>query len=196
MDLVKLKSVLESLLFISGEPIQASRLAKICNIPKNDIDAALRELGKDYEEGKRGFIVIFKEDYVQLATSPLNQEFVGQLVSGELGSELSHSALETLSIVAYRGPIPRVQIEAIRGVNCSYVLRSLLLRGLIERKEAADIRGYLYEISFDFLKKMGVGRAEELPDWEKLSKNEKVEELLRVNFQESEKDDSSIQAEA
>ncbi len=187
MELLKLKSVIESLLFISGEPIRASRLAKICNIPKNDIEAAILELERDYEQEKRGLMIISKEDSVQLATRPENQEFVNQLVSGELGAELSRSALETLSIVAYRGPISRVQIEAIRGVNCSYVLRSLLLRGLVERKEAADIRGYLYEISFNFLKNLGVGSVKDLPEWDKLSKNEKVAELLDINLQESEK---------
>lgn len=192
MELMKLKSVIESLLFISGEPIRTSRLAKICNIPKNDIEAAIRELERNYEREKRGLMIISKEDSVQLATRPENQEFVNQLVSGELGAELSRSALETLSIVAYRGPIPRVQIEAIRGVNCSYVLRSLLLRGLIERKEVADIRGYLYEISFSFLKNLGIGSIKDLPEWDKLSKNEKVIELLNINFQESEKDIPSL----
>lgn len=192
MELMKLKSVIESLLFISGEPIRTSRLAKICNIPKNDIEAAIRELERNYEREKRGLMIISKEDSVQLATRPENQEFVNQLVSGELGAELSRSALETLSIVAYRGPIPRVQIEAIRGVNCSYVLRSLLLRGLIERKEVADIRGYLYEISFSFLKNLGIGSIKDLPEWDKLSKNEKVIELLDTNFQESEKDIPSL----
>ena len=192
MELMKLKSVVESLLFISGEPIRTPRLAKICNIPKNDIEAAIRELEQDYEREKRGLMIISKEDSVQLATRPENQEFVNQLVSGELGSELSRSALETLSIVAYRGPIPRVQIEAIRGVNCSYVLRSLLLRGLVDRKEVADIRGYLYEISFSFLKNLGIGNVKDLPEWEKLSKNEKVTELLDINLQDSEKDMLSL----
>lgn len=186
MEPKKLKSILESLLFISGEPIRTSRLAKICDIPKNDIETALGELEQDFKREERGLMIIFKEDLVQLATDPQNQEFVNQLVSGELGSDLSRSALETLSIVAYRGPISRVQIEAIRGVNCSYVLRSLLLRGLVERKEESDVRGYLYEISFNFLKNLGIGNVKDLPEWEKLSKNEKVAELLKTNLQEPE----------
>lgn len=195
MDSIKLKSIIESLLFISGEPIQIARLAKICNIPKNEIEAALRELDQDYEQGKRGLMIMFKTDFVQLGTRPENQEFVNQLVSGELGSELSRSALETLSIVAYRGPIPRLQIEAIRGVNCSYALRSLLLRGLVERKEVADIRGYLYEISFIFLKNLGIGHVKELPDWEKMAKNEKISELLNADLQEPEKEAALAQTD-
>lgn len=178
MDTMKLKSILESLLFVSGEPIKISRLAKICNTGKNEIEGLLEAMEKDCDEQKRGLRIIRKADSVQLGTDPENAEYVNQLVSGEMSSELSKSALETLSIVAYRGPVTRVQIESIRGVNCSHVLRSLLVRGLVERGETADIRGYLYEISFDFLKTLGIQSASKLPDWKTLSQNEKVKELL------------------
>lgn len=178
MNAQNLKSAIESLLFVSGEPVKIAKLAKLCNAPKNEIAAEIEKLNEEYKQGNRGFAVVQKEDIVQLATNPENSEIVSQLVSGELDADLSRAALEVLSIVAYRGPATRAQIEAIRGVNCSYVLRSLLLRGLVERKDAADIRGYLYEISFDFLKTLGISNAKDLPDWEELSKNEKVEELL------------------
>lgn len=183
MDSQKIKSVLESLLFISGEPMKIGKIAKICNVSKDEIAAAVEKLNEDYQKEERGLAIIQKAEAVQLATNPKNSEFVSQLVSGEIGSELTRAALEVLSIVAYRGPITRTQIEAIRGVNCSYVLRSLLIRGLVERKETPDIRGYLYEISFDFLKSLGIKSVQELPDWENLSKNEKVEELLKENDQ-------------
>jgi segregation and condensation protein B len=174
----KLKSVLESLLFVSGEPLKLAKIANICKVSKNDVATEIEALNDDYKNSERGFAIIRKDDCVQLATNPENSQMVSQLVSGELGAELSRSALEVLSIVAYRGPITRAQIETIRGVNCSYVLRTLLIKGLIERKETADIRGFLYEISFDFLKSLGVTSVKDLPDWEELSKNEKVEELL------------------
>ena len=180
MDKLKLKSILESLLFISGESVTAQKLAKICGISKNEVEQAIDELEKEYQ-GNRGLRIISKGGSYQMVTSPEDSQFVNQLVSGELNTELSKSAIETLSIVAYRGPITRVQIEAIRGVNCSYVLRSLLMRGLVERRETADIRGYLYEISFDFLKYLGIQKNSDLPDWETLSKNEKVSELLSLN---------------
>jgi len=180
MEPNKIKSVIESLLFVSGEPLKIAKIAKICGSSKNEIFHGIEELNKDYQKEDRGFLIVEKEDSAQLATNPKNSEFVSQLVSGELDAELSRSALETLSIIAYRGPVTRVQIETIRGVNCSYVLRGLMIRGLIERKEAVDVRGYLYEISFDFLKSLGITSAKELPDWEGLSKNEKIEELLGV----------------
>jgi len=177
-----LKSQIESLLFVSGEPLKLAKVAKICEVPKDEILAEIEALNSEYREN-RGFMIVQKEDSVQLATNPQNSAFVSQLVAGEMDAELSRAALEVLSIVAYRGPITRMQIEAIRGVNCSYVLRNLLIRGLVERKDTADIRGYLYEISFDFLKTLGISNAKGLPDWEKLSKDEKVEEILNNNDQ-------------
>jgi segregation and condensation protein B len=181
MEKSKLKSVLESLLFISGEPVKIGKLAKICNTAKNDIEIALSEIEAEFQKEERGLIIIKKDDSVQLATNPKNSQYAAQMISGELNADLSRSSLETLSIIAYRGPVTRSQIEAIRGVNCSYVLRGLLMRRLAERREASDIRGYIYEISFDFLKKLGIGNVKNLPDWEILSKNEKVEELLSID---------------
>jgi segregation and condensation protein B len=188
----KLKSVLESLLFVSGEHLKLAKIAKICNVSKSEISTGIDELNDDYKNSERGFAIIRKDDSVQLATNPENSQTVSQLVSGELGSELSKSALEVLSIVAYRGPITRVQIETIRGVNCSYVLRSLLIKGLIERKETTDIRGFLYEISFDFLKSLGVTSVKDLPEWKELSKNEKVEDLLGDGKFESENEEQPV----
>lgn len=185
MNEEKLRSILESLLFVSGEPIKISRLARISGVGKNEIEKSLDVIEKDYKEQNKGLRIVKKGDSVQLATNPESAEFVKQLVSGEMSSELSKSALETLSIAAYRGPVTRIQIEAIRGVNCSYVLRSLLMRGLMERKESSDIRGYLYEISFDFLKTLGIQDAKNLPDWENLSKNEKVDEILSGDQREN-----------
>jgi len=187
----KLKSILESLLFVSGEPLKLTKIAKICNISKIEVISGIDDLNKDYQREERGFAIISKDDSVQLAINPKNTETVSQLVSGELGSEPTKSALEVLSIIAYRGPITRVQIEAIRGVNCSYVLRTLLIKGLIERKETSDIRGFLYEISFDFLKSLGLTSVKALPDWEELSKNEKLEELIGDEKIESESEEQS-----
>ncbi len=187
MDRKKLQSVIESLLFVSGEPVRVQKLAKIAGVSKNEAEAAVGGLAEKYSE-KSGLRIVKKGDSFQLATSPENDEFVSRLVSGELHSELSKSALETLSIVAYRGPVTRSQIEMIRGVDSSFVLRSLLLRSLVERKETSDVRGYIYEISFDFLKNLGLEKIEQLPSWDKLSRNEKVEELISEDQAEETKE--------
>ena len=170
MELEKLKSIIESVLFVSGEPITFNKLIKITNASEREIEDALIKLSEDYQIG-RGLRIIKIKDTVQMATNPDNANFVAKLIKGEIQENLSQAALETLSIVAYRGPISRAEIEAIRGVNCSFTLRSLLIRGLLERMENfKENRSYLYNISLDFLKKLGLESVEKLPDWELLSK--------------------------
>jgi segregation and condensation protein B len=101
------------------------------------------------------------------------------LIKNELQDSLSNAAAEVVSIVAYKGPISRIEIEAIRGVNCSYTLRSLLLRGLIERNDnPGDGRGYIYSISFDFLKKLGISDVKKLPDYDILSADERMGSII------------------
>ena len=177
MDIEKLKSIIESVLLISGEPIKVSKISKISGAPKPEVENALMLLQNEY--ANRGFAIIKKEDMVEISTNPENSEFVSELVKGEIQENLSQAALEVLSIVAYRSPITRSDIEAIRGVNSSFTLRSLLMRGLLERVEnPKDNRGYLYKISFDFMKSLGLDRIEKLPDWETLSKDERVDNII------------------
>lgn len=175
MEKGKLQSVIESVLFVSGEPMKLSRLAKVTDVTEEEIAEAVDGLNADYAAG-RGLVIVRIKDTVQLATSPDNASFVDELVKGEIQENLSQAALEVLSIVAYRGPMTRAEIEAIRGVNCSFTLRALLIRGLIDRTESLkDNRRYLYSISMDFLKKLGLDSVEKLPDWEALQKKETAE---------------------
>lgn len=172
-----LKSAIESLLFVSGEPLKIAKIAKICDIPRREIDTAVEALIAEYS-GDRGLRIVRKGEILQMTTASENFPFVNRLVSGEMSSDLSKSALQTLAIIAYRGTVTRLQIEAVRGVNCSYTLRGLLVRGLVERKESPGVRGYSYEISMDFLRYMGLQNINELPNWAELSKNETVESAL------------------
>ena len=179
MEPEKLKSIIESLLFLSGEPLKLSKISKVAGVSKAESENAILALQNDYALGKRGLIILKKEDEFQLATNPENAPFIDQLVKSEMQEALSRAALEVLSIVAYRGPITRSEIEAVRGVNSSYTVRSLMLRGLLERIEnPSDSRGYLYKISFDFLKKMGIDSVEKLPDFEILSKDERIDSII------------------
>ncbi|HCP08372.1 MAG TPA: SMC-Scp complex subunit ScpB [Candidatus Moranbacteria bacterium] len=178
MDITNLKSQIESILFISGDPVKISRIAKVTGAEIPEIENAILVLQGEYAE--KGMNILTKEDEVQMATNPENAGIVDQLVKSEIQENLSKAGLEVLAIVAYRGPITRVEIEAVRGVNCSFTLRSLLMRGLVERIDnPKDNRGYLYKISFEFLKKMGVDSVSQLPDFESLSKDERIESILR-----------------
>lgn len=179
MDIEKLKSIIESLLFISGESMKVSKIAKLSEAFKEDVENALMMLTADYAGSKRGFLILRKEDEVQLATSPDNALYVDKIVKSDLQEALSGASLEVLSIIAYRGPISRTEIEAIRGVNCTYTLRNLLMRGLVERIDnPKDLRGYVYKISFEFLKKLGIDDVKKLPDFENLSKDERIKSVI------------------
>lgn len=151
------------------------KLAKVADATEAEVEGALEKLNADYANG-RGLRIVKIKDTIQLVSNPDNAQFVAELIKSEIQENLSQAALEVLSVVAYRGPISRAEVEAIRGVNCSFTLRALLIRGLIDRTEnIKDNRRYLYNISFDFLKKLGVDSVEKLPDWEVLQKKEKIE---------------------
>lgn len=161
---MELKHKIESILFVTGEPVSEKKLAKVLEATQEEVRQALEELRGDYNN--RGIVILQKEDEWQFGTSPECAGLIEQLVKSEFTEELSRAALETLTIVAYRGPLTRHALDFIRGVNSSFMLRNLLLRGLLERVEnPKDARSYLYKISFDFLKHLGITRVEDLPQY-------------------------------
>lgn len=167
----KLKSIVESLLFVSGEPLKIKKIAMIAKESGAEIKKAVEELRQDLISGKSGLALLEKEDEAQLATNPENSEYVNAFLKSEMEQGLSRASLETLAIVAYRGPLSRMEVEQIRGVNCTFTLRYLLIRGLIERvKNPYDSRSWHYKISFDFLKKLNISRIENLPRYDELKK--------------------------
>jgi segregation and condensation protein B len=184
MDIEKLKSAIESLLFVSGEPVKISKISKICGAQKAEVENALMALSAEYSARQSGLTIVRSGDEVQMATSSENAEFVEQLVKGEFQESLTPASLEVLSIVAYRGPVTRADIESIRGVNSSFTLRNLLLRGLVGREEnPKDARSYIYNISIEFLKHLGIDSAQKLPEYENLSQDARMQSI--VDNQES-----------
>lgn len=168
---MNLKSNIESILFVHGEPISVSHIAKIVGAPKKDAESALRELQAEYRE--RGIVLIENGEEWQFVTSPSTKAVVEKFFSGELPEELSRASLEVLAIIVYKGPISRAKIEFIRGVNSDFTLRNLLIRGLVAREEnAEDRRSYLYRISTDLLKFLGLGNIREFPHFEELRRQE------------------------
>ncbi|MBI2121552.1 MAG: SMC-Scp complex subunit ScpB [Candidatus Sungbacteria bacterium] len=174
---MSLKNVIESILFVHGDPLSAEKLAKICHAQKEDIRTTLEELRKEFAD--RGLVILEKDGAWQFGTNPENSKMLEDLAKGEFSEELTKAALETITIVAYKGPLTRAQIEFVRGVNSSFILRNLLLRGLVERIDnPQDARSYLYRISFDFLKHFGLTKVEDLPNYEEFKK-EKIDILDR-----------------
>lgn len=171
MENEKIKSIIESILFVSGEPIKIKKIATIAKLKIEEIKNGIESLRQDLISANRGVRIIEKEDEIQMATNSENAEYINEFLKNELEQGLTRASLETLAIVAYRGPLTRMEVEQVRGVNCSFALRYLLLRGLIDRVENLnDSRSWHYKISFDFLKKLNFSRAEDLPRYEELKK--------------------------
>ena len=118
----------------------------------------------------RGIRVLQKDDLVSLVTAPPLASYAEHLVKEELLGELSKAGLETLTIVAYRHPITRADIDYIRGVNSSFTLRNLAKRGLIERLPGFGGKGYRYQPTVEFMKYLGIASFNELPEFEDVEK--------------------------
>ena len=173
--MTNLKSIIETILFVHGEPLALEKLVKITKAKKEIILEAFAELKKDGEG--RGLVILEKGEQYQLGSNPQNTKYIEDLVKNEFSEELSRAAVETIAIIAYKGPLTRIEIEYARGVNSSFTLRNLLMRGLVERIEnPKDARSYLYKVSFDFLKHLGIAKMEDLPQYKEFRKS-KIEVL-------------------
>jgi segregation and condensation protein B len=157
---------LEALLFYYGEPVTLKKIAKMMELSKNECEAAINALEENLTNEARGFTILRNGEEIQLVTKPIFKDLMEKIVFEEFREELTPAALETLAIVAYLGPIKKPLIDYIRGVNSSFTLRSLLMRGLIEKEaELERSNVFLYRITFDFLKHLGINKVEELPDY-------------------------------
>lgn len=168
----------EAVLFAYGAPLGMEKLAKLIGATAAECRTLLEDLARKLDaDPARGLILVRNGDEVTLATKPIFRDLIGTLMREEFNETLTPAALETLSLVAYLGPVPRASVDYIRGVNSSFTLRNLLLRGLIEREPAPSGgsgtnrgsigRGYVYRASMAFLKHMGLSRIEDLPEYEK-----------------------------
>ena len=160
------KHILESLLFTSGHPLSYKKLAEVSGLPEDNVENLLKELASDYEQNSRGLRLVFLDSKIQLVAAPESKEAMEKLFKSDFEEELSQAALETLAIIAYKGPLGRAAIENLRGVNCSFILQSLAVRGLVDKKNnPEDGRSYVYNVTFDFLKHLGLNRIEDLPKY-------------------------------
>lgn len=168
-------SKVESLLFLHGEPLSRERLAKALSLPGEDVDAGLDMLSERYAAPESGLTLIRKGKDVELATRAENAPEVEAMLVEDREESLGKATMETLAVVAYRAPVTRASIDAIRGVNSSFSLRNLLLRGLIERRpNPLDAREYEYVPSFRLFELLGVASSEELPEYAELSRDARL----------------------
>lgn len=163
---MNLKSVLESLLFAWGEPLNINEISRILNFPVHNVTAVLDEMTEEFvEDINRGLIIQKFGNSYQITTKKENFEFIQSLLQTTINKSLSTAAMETLSIIAYKQPVTRVEIELIRGVKCSNVVKGLLDKGLIKEVGKLDKPGRptLYATTDEFLRHFGLNSIEELP---------------------------------
>lgn len=158
---------LEALLFWYAEPVEKKRLMEILSVNKADLASLLLEL-ESILTG-RGISLVDNGEDVTLTTSKVASDLLEKISKDELSRDLSKASLDTLSIVLYEGPISRAEIDYIRGVSSQYTLRSLQIRGLVQKVDnPKDERKVLYIPTIELLAHMGVGKREDLPDYEKV----------------------------
>ncbi|HEY4499841.1 MAG TPA: SMC-Scp complex subunit ScpB [Candidatus Paceibacterota bacterium] len=161
-------AALEALLFIYGEPITVKKLAALLKKEEKLVTESLQEFETQLTQDNRGLSLFHHDGKIQLVTKPDFSHLLESITKEEFDEELTPATLETLSIVMYAGPVSRADIEYIRGVNSSFILRALLMRGLIDRSiDPKRANAYLYNPHFDLLKKLGVSQAALLPEYEK-----------------------------
>jgi len=160
-----LRASLEAILLVADEPVPVVVLAQVLERPRNEVSAVLNDLAEEYKSEGRGFdlreIAGGWRFYTREDCAPLVERFVsdGQEV------RLTQAALETLAVVAYRQPVSRARVSAVRGVNCDSVMRTLVLRGLVEESGTdAETSAILYRTTAYFLERLGLASLEDLPD--------------------------------
>lgn len=175
---MNIKNQIESLLFISHKPLSVKEIAKLVGVDLAMAKKSLAALAEDYRARAGGIILTCLGDKYQLATSGESSAAIKKFIKSEMTGELTRPALETLTIIAYRGPISKAELELIRGVNCGLILRNLLIRGLVEAREDKKVANVFYQITFEFLKYLGLSRVEDLPDYQSLNRNKNLDKLL------------------
>ena len=168
-----LSKKIEAILFFKGEPVSKKELTKILGV--DNIDVYIDELKNELKD--TGLCIIEIDNEYSLRTSPLVSDMLKKLQEEELDRDLGKATLETLALIIYKGPIRRSEIDNIRGVNSSYILRTRMIRGLIDRStDPKDSRTHIYKPSFDLLSHLGITDIKQLSNWEEV-----VQELNKFN---------------
>lgn len=177
-------SIIESLLFVSGEPLSPFEIAKSLEIPIEQVLELLKELSLNYNNENRGLKLISINGNVQLVTKNENSLYIQKLLKKNTRQSLSQASLESLAIIAYKQPITKIEIDEIRGVKSESALQKLIEKNLIEETGRADAPGrpILYGTTDEFLRHFALGELGELPSIE-LFNNDSSENENTDNYE-------------
>lgn len=171
-----LDTKVEAILFAGAKPFSKKYLAELCDTSVKDIESALDAIETRLETS--GITLQRLGNEVQLSTKPEHAKIVQEVLREELYGELTRPSLEALTILAYRGPLTRPELEQIRGVHSSLILRNLMLRGLVEEQEETRLGQPTYAVTFDFMQHLGLKSLKDLPEYDELRTHENVADVL------------------
>lgn len=174
MEIKKLQSAIEAILFASGDAVALERIADVLSLDKPTAEKIMKNLADRFNQGNGGIHIVKLENGWQMCTRPEYAEPVRAALDMRRNMPLSQAALEVLAVVAYNQPVTKAFVEQVRGVDCSGVLSSLTAKGLVEERGRLELPGrpLLYGTTSDFLRCLGISSLEELPPVE----HEKTEE--------------------
>lgn len=167
MDELKARGIIEGILFTMGESVEVSRLANVLEMDTKKVKVLLKEMEEEYAKEERGISLIWLDDAVQLCTKSEMYEYLIKIAKAPRKITLTDTVLETLSIIAYKQPVTRLEIEKVRGVSCDHAINKLLEYDLITELGRLDAPGrpLLFGTTEQFLRSFGVKSLEELPEF-------------------------------
>jgi segregation and condensation protein B len=160
-----IEAKIESVLLYKNEPVSIREMAKLIGEKEDEVKEALNNLQNFYKD--RGVVIVTDGETYSFGSNPSQSSLIEEIQKDELSRELGRAGVETLAIILYRGPLSRREIDYIRGVNSGFILRNLMIRGLIERTESATgERSFTYKPTLKLMEYLGVTRREDLPEFE------------------------------
>lgn len=187
MKMNDLHAAVEAILFAAGEPLEASRIAEALEIEIEMVESVLIELKRTLDENNSGICLVQMDDLYQLCTRQEYSQQVRAVLEIKKNAPLSNAAFEVLAVVAYNQPVTKAFIEQVRGVDCSGVIQTLILKGLVEERGRLELPGrpLIYGTTPEFLKCFCVNNLSELPelpDHEEIPKNDELPNQLEINL--------------
>ena len=187
MIMNEIQAAVEAILFAAGEPLEIERIAQALEQDKEIVESVLLGLKKNLDDNNSGICLVKMNDLYQLCTRQEYADQVRAVLEIKKNSPLSNAAFEVLAVIAYNQPVTKAFIEQVRGVDCSGVIQTLILKGLIEERGRLELPGrpLIYGTTPEFLKCFCVSNLDELPelpDHEDLPKNDELPNQLEINL--------------
>lgn len=186
-----MEGIIEGLLYVQGDlGLTINQIEDILEIPEEEAKSLVLNLKNYYEENNRGLRINYLGNTIKLTTKEEHQKYYQKLLESPSSNNLSESALEVLAIIAYNEPITRGDLEKLRGVDSTYVLRRLLAKGLIKECGKSDLPGrpILYKTTDDFLDYFGLASIKDLPNIKLLEEDNSPKDLYTSIYKEGDND--------